>query len=530
VDEASSRDILAPSERDGAVGWTRLRRGVSFLGLGATRSILRPRGGRIWAAAIAVVVAIASMIVGGMVQLVPTQGGYTVELVTYGAPSNWWYYPELLVVQPWGIVQLAFLPTIATLLVAVGAGIGSAAALRLLLPVFRLRPIGGPQRTAAGVAAGLGPGVASFATLGACCCTTCSALGGLALVAAASGTSPQSLLTSNWYLPVFQVGIVYAFLLAQERSLRALASDCGPPVPLDRRFAFGAALRIGLLIAGVSWSIAMLVEWGSGGPGGASAAEWYHWTFEHQLLSLAAIVAAMFPREATNAFARHARSVGAILLRAALAIAAVTWGGWVPPLLVKWGLGGFLNELLGYWGLPASWGAVAPDGAVGAPLIFHWAFQHLLLAGFALVLALRPSAALAPLRWTVARDANDTSANPAAVRPRSTRGRQEAPSNPTLSAGAFDGDERASLPKREVEDLHLHEGDTSTSPKRWRPVGPARVGRNLKSLKPHRIAGMPQVREKCLKCGRGWSRGGDSPRHPCPGCGDLEWDREFDLC
>ncbi len=40
---------------------------------------------------------------------------------------------------------------------------------------------------------------------------------------------------------------------------------------------------------------------------------------------------------------------------------------------------------------------------------------------------------------------------------------------------------------------------------------------------------MPRVNETCLKCDRSWSRDPQAPREPCPGCGDPEWDHEYDL-
>jgi hypothetical protein len=37
------------------------------------------------------------------------------------------------------------------------------------------------------------------------------------------------------------------------------------------------------------------------------------------------------------------------------------------------------------------------------------------------------------------------------------------------------------------------------------------------------------VNERCLRCGRGWTRGADQERHPCPECGEPLWDTEFPL-
>lgn len=40
---------------------------------------------------------------------------------------------------------------------------------------------------------------------------------------------------------------------------------------------------------------------------------------------------------------------------------------------------------------------------------------------------------------------------------------------------------------------------------------------------------MPGANGKCLKCDKGWTRSPDGPMEPCPRCGDLEWDREYEL-
>jgi hypothetical protein len=40
---------------------------------------------------------------------------------------------------------------------------------------------------------------------------------------------------------------------------------------------------------------------------------------------------------------------------------------------------------------------------------------------------------------------------------------------------------------------------------------------------------MPGASAKCLKCDRACTRNPAAPIEPCPGCGDREWDREYDL-
>ncbi|MCI4348735.1 MAG: hypothetical protein L3J93_00735 [Thermoplasmata archaeon] len=370
-----------------------LRRIWPILALRANRERLRGGGRRAIAAAIAFVVALTSMLAGGMLTLTPTQGVYTAEVITGGGPSGWWFYPEILIAQPWGYVQLPWLPTVAMLLVGIGAGIGAAVGLEIVIQWLRARASGRGATEIAGIAAGAGPGVASLATLGACCCTSCSSATGLALVAAASGTTVAHLFTVNWYLPVFQLAVVYVSLLAQERTLRLAAPGRGLADLRDPRFLGAASLRLALLIAGTTWSMAMFVEWGDVNPWTASAATWYHWGFEHQVLSLTAIAAALFPRELARFFSAGSRRVTRLGSRTFLALGALTWGVWVPPALTHLGLGGLLNELAGYLGLAPSWGAIPPDVPVGPALVFHWLFQHLLLSAFALALAASPSLA-----------------------------------------------------------------------------------------------------------------------------------------
>ncbi|HEV2519950.1 MAG TPA: hypothetical protein VGX00_04935 [Thermoplasmata archaeon] len=383
-----------PADRYGGVFRT--------LSLRSVRSQVRGWPARSLALGVGIVVGFASLLAGGMLVLLPTQGAYTpLDVVYGGGPSSWWFFPEVIIVQPWGYLQLPWLPALAMLLVAVGAGLGSAASVGVLARWLRQPRTVGTARSAAGVAAGAGPGLASLATLGACCCTSCTSAAGLAIVAAASGTSVGTLFRVDWFLPVFQVGVVYLSLLAQERALQRPDSGGALPSARDPRFIAGALLRIGLLVAGTTWSLAMFVEWGSIDPAKAPAGLWYHWIFEHQLLAMTAIVAALFPREFSGWFELGAPRFTLPVARVALLGAAVSWGTWVPPALTSIGLGGLVNELLGYLGQPGSWGAIAPDAPVGPGLVFHWAFQHLLLAGFAAALALAPHRALAPIRATL---------------------------------------------------------------------------------------------------------------------------------
>ncbi len=378
-------------DRAAAFGF-RLRRRLAVLTLKETRASVRTR--RQWglAAAVAVLVGLVALWVGGMLTVVPTQGTYTVEIIWWG-PNAGWFYPELLIVQSFGIVQLPWFPTLAMLVVAGGAGLGTTASVGLLRRALAARRQRRASGEVGGVAAGAGPGVVALATLGACCCTGCTATGGLALVAAVSGSSAGQLVELGWFLPLYQLAIVYVALLAQERAVRRSREASLVPAPLGARSLAGVALRIGLLIAGITWSLAMFVEWGSTDIWTAPAGLWYHWLFEHQLLAGLALAAALFPDELASFAVRSARGIGGRAVRAGWALAAFTWGVGVPPALVALGLGGLVNELLGGPGA----------GGWTAALAFHYAFQHALLSAFAMVFAVRPELAVRPLLWSTAR-------------------------------------------------------------------------------------------------------------------------------
>ncbi|HXQ94470.1 MAG TPA: hypothetical protein VN864_04795 [Thermoplasmata archaeon] len=404
TEPASSGDRAGDVDPTVTPEWRiRLRAFRSLATLRETRALVRGWPRRLALAAVATVVVVASLFVGGMLTLLPTQGVYVVEVIWWGPPSTWWFYPEVLVIQPWGLLQLPLLPTVTMVLVALGAGLGAVAGIGLARDIVR-RPRGTTSVSAGtAVVAGSGPGIASLATLGACCCSTCASTGGLALVAAASGTSVASLITTQWYLPIFQPAIVYLILLAQERALRRSREISESSPPVDLRFVAGSVLRVGLLVGGITWSLAMLVEWGSENPLTAPPATWYHWLFEHQVLSLLAVTAGLFPRELSDLLRRAGRTAAGRAGRLGFGLAGVTWGIWVPPALVGLGLGGFLNELFGALGMPGAWAPVPPDSVGVAPLAFHWAFQHLLLSAFAIAVALRPEWATRPLEWTLGR-------------------------------------------------------------------------------------------------------------------------------
>jgi hypothetical protein len=377
-----------------------LRLLLSWLSLSQTRTLIRVHRMRGWAFDFALLYAIVSMILGGMLDLSPVHQGFAAQVVYAGSP--WWDYPWLYAVVPGMFLTLPLLPVVAMILVSVGAGLGTATALLLIVPRFRrLRRVHATE-PGVGASAAVAPAITGLATMGACCCTSCAGTVGIAVIAAASGTDMLVLLRQGWYLELFQLVVVGVALLAQERALRVSKGACATLPKMGARFAVGVLLRISLLIAGITWSLAMFVEWIYKPPLSASAFTWYHWIFEHQVLSLVAIVAGLFPNELAGWIQRVYRDPEGWALRLVLLDAGITWGIWVPPVLTGLGLGGLINEMVSFYLVPASWGAVAPDSPLGPALLFHWIFQHALLAGFAILLAVRPKLATEPLLRTVA--------------------------------------------------------------------------------------------------------------------------------
>lgn len=372
---------------------------VSLATLRRTRALLRTRRGRLAVAGISVAYLLVSMLIGQMMTFPTLQGRALVDVKLSGDPA--WDFPELFLFTSGFAVDLFFLPTLTMVLVSLGVGIGATAAMFTVAPRLRGHSTGTGRAARVTSTAGASTAVVGLATMGACCCTSCAGTLGVAVIAAASGTSTAGLLRESWYLDLFQFVVVAVALLAQERALRPSSDSCPVPPRIDGRFVVGALLRISLLIAGITWSLAMFVEWIYKPPLSATPFMWYHWIFEHQALSAVAIAAGMFPKELARWIRRLYRNLEGWALRVVLLEAGITWGIWVPPVMTGLGLGGLLNEILSFFLVPVSWGAVAPDSALGPALVFHWIFQHALLAGFAILVAVRPDVALAPLMATV---------------------------------------------------------------------------------------------------------------------------------
>ncbi len=387
---------------------------LSILSLSETRRFLRQFHARMMVVFFAVLYALGSMVLGGMLILTRVEGGYTAEVLWGSAlGTGWWNYPGYLLVAPWGVISLPFLATWAMVVVSIGVGIGVSVAILIAVRLARDRRRSAAQPGSVGAVAGLTPAMIALVTLGACCSTTAAATAGVGLVAQSSGSTIDNLLINNWYLDLFQISIIGVALLAQEMILRIYGglfglSDAGRgapvptpgPRPVTARSVAIGVLRAALLLAGVTWSLAMFAEWTTISPATASAAMWFQWIFQHQLLAIFALAVALFPNSIARAFSNSARRSMGLVARTALLLGGFSLAVWVPGAVASAGAFGFANELFGALGLPAAWGSVAPVFAPGLALYLRWGFQYLLLGGFAIAVAIAPGRILGPLRWS----------------------------------------------------------------------------------------------------------------------------------
>ncbi|MGA8543454.1 MAG: hypothetical protein WB947_07975 [Thermoplasmata archaeon] len=363
----------------------------------------------------AILYALGMMVLGNMLILVRISGGYSWEILWGNALGQApWNYPGFYLVAPWGVVTLPFLATWSMILVSIGVGIGVSMSLLIAARLIRDRRAGAVRPGSVVSVAGLTPAMIALVTLGACCSVTAAATAGVGLVAQTSGSTVNNLLVNNWYLDVFQVAVVFVALVASEMVLEVYGGLFGleprgeltgvaaaQPPPLTRRVVAGAALRLTLLIAGVTWSLAGIAEWTTVSPTSASGAFWFQWIFQHQLLAGFAILAALFPGSMAAAFSRRPAGGPTFAVRVGLLVGGLSLAAWVPPALAAGGAPGFVNELFGVWGLPASWGAVAPIYSLGWALYLRWGIQYLFLGGFAVTAALFPRRTFAPIRWSI---------------------------------------------------------------------------------------------------------------------------------
>lgn len=389
---------------------------ISILTLSETRRFIRQSHARMMVVFFAILYALGSMVLGGMLIVTRVPGGYTSEVLWGNAlGSGAWNYPGYLLVAPWGVLSLPFLATWAMILVSVGVGIGVSVALLIAARLLRDRKLAAAQPGSVSAVAGLTPAMIALVTLGACCSTTAAATAGVGLVAQSSGSTLNNLLINNWYLDLFQITVIGISLFAQEMILEiygglfglaradgAVTAGAVAPPPLTARSIGAGAFRAVLLMSGVTWSLAMFAQWTTVSPGTAGAALWFQWIFEHQLLAFLAVAVALFPTAVTRVLCRVPASPWTLTCRAALLVAGLSLAVWVPPLIATGGAPGFLNEVFATLGLPAAWGSVAPVFSPGLSLYLRWGFQYLLLGGFAVLVAVAPARVLRPLRWTTA--------------------------------------------------------------------------------------------------------------------------------
>ena len=389
----------------------------------------------------AILYALGSMLLGGMLILARVPGGYTVEVLWGNAlGTGWWNYPGFLMVAPWGVVSLPFLATFAMIAVSLGVGIGITVAILIVYRLIRDRRSAGVRAGGVGSIAGLTPAMIALVTLGACCSTTAVATAGVGLVAQASGSTVNNLLINNWYLDVFQVSVVYVALVAQElilrvyggllglRSVDSVVAASGSATglrPSPPPLAVGA-LRGALLLAGLTWSLGMFAEWAGPSPTLGSGGLWFQWLIQHQLVGDFAIAVALFPGAVLGPLRRAA--LGPRALRLVLFLGGASLAVWTPPALAAAGAPGFLNELFGFAGVPTSWGAVSPAFGWGVALVARWTFQYLLLGLFAVAVAWAPTAVAAFMAPSRPIETASGSSEPAVGWGTASVGRRGAPS------------------------------------------------------------------------------------------------------
>jgi hypothetical protein len=401
---------------------------LSLLTFREVRSLIRRSHAIAMTVFFGLLYAIGSMVLGDMLVFTRVPGPSSLTLIwSAGSDPQTWNFPALVYTAPWGYISLPFLATWVTVLVSVGVAMGTSSAILLAVQLVRRRRTSTPGPTALGGAAGLTPAMLALVTLGACCGTTAAATAGIGVVAQITGTSTANLLYYTWFLGIFQVAVVWIALLGQELLLRVYGEIIGvrpsagtadatyrPPV-VDRRFLAGALLRAALLIAGVSWALAMLVQWTTTPPSSAPPALWASWILQYEVLGVLAILAALFPQGTLRALTQAGRPVPRQIGRGVLLIAGLSLALGTPPPISGWGFLGFGNELIYTIAGVHAVGAIAPVFAPGLALYLRWVGEYLFLGGFAVAVALRPDLALRPLTWTTATRANGATSSSSAV-------------------------------------------------------------------------------------------------------------------
>ncbi|MCI4326543.1 MAG: hypothetical protein L3K16_02765 [Thermoplasmata archaeon] len=378
--------------------------------LARSRALLRTRIGALMVTFVAILYGFVSLLIGQMLVVGPN-AYRTVQVTVWtgaGDPA-WWNFPALVVTAPGAVLVLPFLATVTMVVVSLGVGLGMSVGLVLAYRLIRRQRSGAAGPASLGTVSGLTPAMIALVTLGACCSTTVAATAGIGVVAQASGTSIANVLSNTWYLNLFQVGVLWVALVAQEQLLSVYGRLLGGDVPsagtspratLDGRFVAGALLRAGLVGAGVTWALAMFAEWTAPSAPGPTATLAYQWVIQHELLALFAVAAGLFVLGTYRWLRDPTHRSAALALRGALFVGGGSLLTWTPPVLASAGAYGLVNEIFGAVGLPASWGAVAPPSTGPLLLALRWGLQFGLLGAFAVAAALAPESAFLPLQWT----------------------------------------------------------------------------------------------------------------------------------
>ncbi|MHB8351746.1 MAG: hypothetical protein ACYDFT_03510 [Thermoplasmata archaeon] len=380
-------------------------RALSLLTLRRSRQMLRAPFARLLAGTIAIVYLLLALLVGKMLELAPTaERSTTVLVLTSG--GSWWNFPALVVVAPNATLILPYFSTLAMIVVTAGVSLGMTVAVLLGIRLARERSRSAGRSAAVSSTAGLTPVLIALVTLGACCSTTAAATAGIGLAAQSTGTTISAVLAANWYLGVFQMVVLFVALIAQEQLVeiyalfRAGEHPAGAPVPMvpppiSARSIVGGILRLGLVIGGVSWALAVVAAWTSTDPWSASGATWADWILLHGVVASFAIAMGLFPRGTQDLLVGPGRA--ALVARALLAGSGILLLAYLPAAAAQEGLYGLGNVLLGALGVPTSAGGVALALPVGVALALELGVQFVLLGLMAVAAGLYPRTVLAPL-------------------------------------------------------------------------------------------------------------------------------------
>ena len=390
-----------------------------LLTLRRTRALLIGLRYRVLVGLVALAYAFGAMVFGGMLYFPshPLRTGWSFYIFPSG-PGPSWAYPIVLVGSPYFQFGLPIISGILVTLSAAGVGLGMSLAVFLIIRLLRTPRAGSLQPTAVGAAAGLTPVMIALVTLGACCSTTAAATAGICLAAQASGTTAAAALANGWYLGVFQVAVIYVALIAQEQLLNGygLLFESAPresstsetavrAAPrFDGRGVLSATLRVALAVTGLTWSLSVLTDWSAFSPGSSLAAAWFGWAFQHLVPGALAVLVALFPAEVLAFWRRVPAGRRGLAIRGTLIGSGLALLTWMPVPLSGASAAALGNELLGFWGFPAGWGAVAPPALGLVALSLRWAFQFAVLGLVAIAMGISPETSLKPfLRSSAAR-------------------------------------------------------------------------------------------------------------------------------